>query len=101
MYRRHLLALFVPAALAGAAVARAQAGPRGSATGEVVRVDVAGRRITLRHGEIPALDMPAMTLAWRVADPQLLQGLNPGDRVRFSGARIDGAFTVTQLEKLP
>jgi Cu/Ag efflux protein CusF len=69
------------------------------AEGEVRRVDRAQGRLTLRHGPIEHLDMPPMTMVFRVQDPSLLEGLVPGDRVRFEAQRIDGAYTVTRLEK--
>jgi Cu/Ag efflux protein CusF len=71
----------------------------GTAEGEVRRVDRAQGRLTLRHGPIENLDMPPMTMVFRVQDPGLLEGLQPGDRVRFEVQRIDGAYTVTRLEK--
>jgi Cu/Ag efflux protein CusF len=69
--------------------------------GEVVKVDRAAARVTLKHGEIKSLDMPPMTLSWRVAQPRLLEDLAVGDRVRFAPARIDGQYTVTSLTKMP
>lgn len=67
--------------------------------GEVRRVDRAQGRLTLRHGPIESLNMPPMTMVFRVQDPAWLEGLKPGDRVRFEAQRIDGAYTVTRLEK--
>ena len=69
--------------------------------GEVVKVDRVAGRITLKHGEIKSLDMPPMTLAWRVAQPRWLEDLAVGDRVRFVPARIDGQYTITSLTKAP
>ncbi|MEY8878887.1 MAG: copper-binding protein [Leptothrix sp. (in: b-proteobacteria)] len=65
--------------------------------GDVVRVDKAQGKLTLKHGAIASLDMPAMTMAYRVRDPQWLDQLKPGDRVRFDADRINGQFTVTRL----
>jgi len=69
------------------------------ADGEVRRVDPAQGRLTLKHGPIASLDMPPMTMVFRVQDASLLEGLKPGDRVRFEAQRIDGAYVVTRLEK--
>jgi Cu/Ag efflux protein CusF len=69
--------------------------------GEVVKVDRAAGRVTLKQGAIKSLDMPPMTLAWRVAQPRWLEDLAPGDRVRFAPARIDGQYTITSLIKAP
>ncbi|HRD85570.1 MAG TPA: copper-binding protein [Rubrivivax sp.] len=67
--------------------------------GEVVKLDRAQSRLTLRHGEIRSLDMPAMTMVFRAAQPALLDGLNVGDRVRFAAAKVDGHYTVTAIAK--
>jgi Cu(I)/Ag(I) efflux system periplasmic protein CusF len=70
--------------------------------GEVMKIDKATARITLKHGEIRNLDnMPAMTMVWRVRDPKWLDTLAVGDKVRFSAERIDGQFTVTSIAKAP
>jgi len=67
--------------------------------GEVMKIDKSGARITLKHGEIRNLDMPAMTMVFRVRDAKLLDGVAAGDRVRFHAEKIDGNFTVTALVK--
>ena len=86
------------AALAVSALALAQAS---MANGEVTKIDKANARITLKHGEIKQLDMPPMTMVYRVRAPQLLEGVAVGDRVRFAAERIDGNYTVTALSKAP
>ena len=48
--------------------------------GQVIAVDQARQRVTIRHEDIPRF-MPGMTMAFRVADPGLLQGRVPGDLV--------------------
>ena len=68
---------------------------------EVRKVDKDAARITLKHGEIKNLDMPPMTMSFRVRDPKLLEGVAVGDRVRFVADRIDGQYTVTALTKAP
>jgi len=102
MNRRHLLSLIaLPLALAlGAALARAQPVHAAEAVGEVTRVDRAATRVGIRHGEIPSLDLPAMTMNYRVRDAALLDGLNAGDRVRFTVERTGSAWMVTRLQRL-
>ncbi len=65
---------------------------------EVRRVDLDTKKITLRHGPIPNLDMPPMTMVFQVSDPALLNQVKAGDRVRFSAEKIGGAYTVTGIE---
>jgi Cu(I)/Ag(I) efflux system periplasmic protein CusF len=86
----------VVAVATGTALAQAP-----TVAGEVVKIDEKAGRITLKHGEIKHLDMPAMTMAWRLRSPALLEGLKPGDRVRFVAEKLDGQFTVTQILKAP
>ena len=71
------------------------------AEGEVRRIDTAARKITVRHGDIPDLDMPPMTMVFKVRDPALLQGLQPGARVRFRAQKADGAYIVTDIKAAP
>jgi Cu(I)/Ag(I) efflux system protein CusF len=71
------------------------------ADGEVRRIDKAQAKITLKHGEIKSIDMPPMTMVFRVKDKKWLEGLAVGDKVKFSAAQIDGQYVVTQLSKAP
>ncbi|MBN8491633.1 MAG: copper-binding protein [Burkholderiales bacterium] len=84
------------ALLAAAAAVQAQ-----SYDGEVRKIDKAQGRITLQHGELKALDMPPMTMVFRVKDPALLDSVAVGDRVKFDAARLDGNYTVTAIRKAP
>jgi Cu(I)/Ag(I) efflux system membrane fusion protein len=68
-----------------------------SASGRVVSLDRAAGRVTLQHGAIPELNWPAMTMAFRLADPQLSQSLKVGDEIRFSlRAKPDGGDYVIE-----
>lgn len=71
---------------------------RATADGEVRKVDREAGKITLRHGDIPSLEMPPMTMVFRVADPALLDKVKPGDKVRFTAEKIGGQYTLTQIE---
>jgi Cu(I)/Ag(I) efflux system periplasmic protein CusF len=64
--------------------------------GEVRKVD--GDKITLKHNEIKHLDMPAMTMVFKVANPASVAKLQPGDKVRFSAEKVGGQYTITRLE---
>ena len=80
-----------------ASAALAQAVP---ADGQVTRVDAAAGKITLKHGPIKNLDMDAMTMVFRVKDPAMLHAVKAGDKVRFEADRVDGAITITKMEKV-
>ena len=111
MHARHTLAF---AAILLASGAGAQQAPQGGdhashhpaaaaagapqSEGEVRKVDVAGSKITLRHGPLANLDMPPMTMVFTVPDPKLLAGLKQGDKVRFTADKKDGIYLVTAIE---
>lgn len=66
--------------------------------GEVRKIDTAAGKITLKHAEIKNLAMPAMSMAYAVKDPALLQKVKAGDKVNFTADKINGAFTVVSIE---
>ena len=66
--------------------------------GEVRKIDREQGKLTLRHGPIQNLEMPGMTMVFKVADPKMLDQLKEGDKVRFSADRVGGAITVTNIE---
>lgn len=71
----------------------------GSGTGEVRRLDHDNKKITLKHGAIADLELPAMTLVYLI-EPVLMQGLNPGDTVRFTAKRDDtGEYIIIKIKK--
>lgn len=67
------------------------------ADGEVQKVDKDAGKITLKHGPIPSLEMPSMTMVFRVKDPAMLDAVKTGDKVRFSAEKSGGTLTVTQI----
>jgi Cu/Ag efflux protein CusF len=67
--------------------------------GEVRKIDKAQGKITLKHGEIKNLDMPPMTMVFRVKDPRMLETVSVGDKIRFSAEKLDGQYTVTVIRK--
>ena len=69
-----------------------------STEAEVRKVDLAARKITLKHGEIKNLEMPPMTMVFQVPDPALLGGIKVGDKVRFTADKVNGAYTVLTLQ---
>ncbi len=68
------------------------------ADGEVRKIDKEQGKVTLRHGPLANLDMPAMTMVFKAADPKLLDGLKEGDKVKFTAEKVNGAFTVTAIQ---
>lgn len=66
--------------------------------GEIRKVDKDAAKLTIRHGELKNLDMPPMTMVFRVKDKAMLDKVATGDKVRFNAEKVDGALTVTALE---
>lgn len=94
---KRLLALIATVAAlvltAGAALAQAL-----NAEGEVRRIDAANGKVTLKHGPISNLQLPAMTLVFKVADPSMLNQIKAGDNVRFAADKINGQYTITAIQ---
>ena len=70
------------------------------ADGEVRKVDKEQGKVTLKHGPIASLDMPGMTMVFKVMDPKRLAVLKPGDKVKFAASNVDGVLTVTAIESV-
>lgn len=67
--------------------------------GEITRVDARSGRLTVRHGDIPNLDMPAMTMVFALPDPQQATQFKPGDKIRFRAEQPGGVLTLTHVER--
>ena len=67
-------------------------------SGEVRKIDKDAQKITLKHGEIKNMDMPPMTMVFKVLDMKLLDKVKAGDKVNFSAEKRDGAIVVTAIE---
>lgn len=66
--------------------------------GDVVKLDPARSRITLKHAPIQLVKMAAMTMPFKVRDLALLGPLKVGDRVRFEVIEQDGELIVQAIE---
>ena len=65
----------------------------------VRKIDAAAGKITLKHGPIANLDMPPMTMVFRVQPPTLLGKVKVGDTVKFHAESVGGQMVVTAIEK--
>jgi Cu/Ag efflux protein CusF len=82
----------------GHAMPAGQAMDTAWADGTIKKINADVGKVTIRHGPLANLDMPAMTMVFRVKDPIWLSQIKPGDRIRFVAERQDGALTVTALQ---
>ena len=68
--------------------------------GQVTKIDQSAGKITIKHGPIRSLDMnEGMTMVFRVQDAGMLKQVKAGDKVKFSAERVNGALTVTKIQK--
>ena len=67
--------------------------------GVVKKVDKSAAKVTLSHGPLTNLGMPAMTMAFRVKDAAWLDQMKDGDKVRFMADKVDGVFTIVHFEE--
>jgi Cu/Ag efflux protein CusF len=109
MKRQWILAAALAGALVPAAAPAADAPAKAEAkakapsapltAGEVKKVDREAKKLTIQHGPIENLKMPPMTMVFRVKDPAMLEGLEPGAKIRFRAEEAEGGYLVTRLQK--
>jgi Cu/Ag efflux protein CusF len=68
------------------------------ADGEIRKVDIENKKLTIKHGEIKNLDMPGMTMVFQVKDPAMLTKVKAGDKVKFSVEKSGSAIVVTDIQ---
>ena len=66
--------------------------------GVVKKVDKSAGKVTLSHGPLTNLDMPAMTMVFRVKDAGWLEQMKAGDKIRFMADNVNGAVTIVHFE---
>ena len=68
--------------------------------GEVTRINKDTQKMSIRHGPLPHLDMPAMNMVYAVKDPALLDRVMVGSKITFVADKVDGTFTVLSIESV-
>jgi Cu/Ag efflux protein CusF len=66
--------------------------------GTVKKLDAKAKKVTLIHEELKELEMPAMTMVFRVKDDALLEKLKEGASIEFVAERVEGKLTVTEIK---
>ena len=66
--------------------------------GEVKKIDKDAGKITIKHGPLANLNMPGMSMVFRVKDPAMLEQVKAGDKIRFLAEKVDGALTVVAMK---
>ena len=67
--------------------------------GEIKSIDPEMGKLTIKHGPLINLHMPAMTMLFKVDKASLCDGLKVGDKVRFAAESIHGTLVITALTK--
>lgn len=83
----------------GMPMGKAEAAKTGQATGVVTGVDDKMGMVTIKHGPIPAVGWPAMTMSFKAMPTTLLKGVKAGDNVAFD-VKVQGSSNeITALKK--
>ncbi len=69
----------------------------GQGTGVVTAVDAKGSTLTIKHGPIPTVGWPAMTMTFKATPPALLKGVRVGQTIGFDVRTRGMAAEVTAL----
>lgn len=72
--------------------------PAEMADGEIRKIDIDNKKITIKHGEIKSLDMPGMTMVFQVKDTALLGKAKVGDKILFKVEKAGSAIVVTDIQ---
>lgn len=90
-----------PAAPAFAHAGHDHAAPQAAEAEGVVRaVNAQANTITVAHGPIAALNWPAMTMAFPVQSPAMLNGIAVGARVHFTLVNHEGHPMMSEIHVL-
>ena len=67
--------------------------------GKVTAIKPDQAKVTIRHEEIPNLDMPAMKMVFGVEDPALLEKLAVGEEREFHFVKENGRLMVKGVKE--
>ncbi|WP_206454327.1 copper-binding protein [Aurantimonas marina] len=66
--------------------------------GQITKVDAKQQKLTIKHGALKNLDMPAMTMVFKVADEAMLTKAKEGKNIEFVADRVKGKLTVVEMK---
>lgn len=66
--------------------------------GKVKKLDEKAKKVTIIHEELKGLDMPAMTMVFRIGDGVDTAKLKEGSDIEFVADRVNGKITVTEVK---
>ncbi|GHV55188.1 cation efflux system protein CusF [Deltaproteobacteria bacterium] len=71
-----------------------------STTGVINKVDLSGRKLTISHQPVPAVNWPAMTMTFTVEADVSINEAKVGDKVRFDFYNQGSASVIVDMEIL-
>lgn len=69
--------------------------------GEIKRIDADAGKLTIKHGPIRNLDMPAMTMVFVARDGAPLGSLKVGDKILFLATHEGGKYIASAIQATP
>jgi Cu/Ag efflux protein CusF len=66
--------------------------------GKIKKLDEKAGKVTIIHEELKSLDMPAMTMVFRIGEGVDAAKLKAGSDIEFSADRVNGKITVTEVK---
>jgi Cu/Ag efflux protein CusF len=66
---------------------------------EIKKVDTASGMVTLKHGALQNVGMPAMTMAFKAKDAAMLKQAHEGDKVKVRVEDVAGTMTIVTMQK--
>jgi len=70
----------------------------GMTSGQVRKIDKEAGKLTLKHERIANLNMPPMTMVFRVKEKSMLNALHVGDTIIFKAVDSNGVLTITEIK---
>jgi Cu/Ag efflux protein CusF len=67
-------------------------------SGQVRKIDKETGKLTLKHERIVSLNMPPMTMVFRVKEKSMLNALQVGDTILFKAVDKNGVLTITEIK---
>lgn len=65
--------------------------------GEIRRIDVDNKKMTIKHEEMKSLDMPPMSMVFYVENIELFKEIKPGDQIEFIADQKGTKLFVRQI----
>ena len=76
---------------------KAPAAKTGKGVGVITAIDPKAATVTIKHGAIPTVGWPAMTMTFKASPPTLLKGLHVGQKIGFDVRTQGMAAEVTAV----